>query len=43
MSWSAYQMLKHEDYDAIVFQDWLGVGAVSTLAKQAGTAFGRRP
>ena len=39
MSWSAYNMLKHDDYDAIVFQDWLGVGAVSMLAKQAGTAF----
>ena len=40
MSWSAYQDLKGEAYDAIIFQDWLGVGAISMMAKQVGSAFG---
>lgn len=39
-SWRVYRTLAAGSYDAIVLQDWQGLGAISGLAKKAGLAFG---
>ncbi len=35
-----YRQLRDRAFDAIVFQDWLGLGYASISAKRAGLAFG---
>lgn len=38
-SYRVYEHLKHRDFDAIVFQDWLALGWASIQAKKAGLGF----
>jgi glycosyltransferase involved in cell wall biosynthesis len=39
-SFRLYQQLKTHEFDAVVFQDWHGLGYCSMVAKQTGLAFG---
>jgi glycogen synthase len=40
-SYRLYQQLKQLSYDAVVFQDWQGLGYCSVVAKRQGLAFDR--
>ena len=40
-SYRLYHQLRDGVYDAVVFQDWQGLGYCSMVAKSAGLAFGR--
>jgi glycosyltransferase involved in cell wall biosynthesis len=40
-SYRLYQRLKQLSYDAVVFQDWQGLGYCSVVAKRQGLAFDR--